>query len=477
MDKSSLDLLKKGNSNLLNFFQSAVVIFDSSALLDLYNYPVYTRQPLYNQVFSKLKGRLWIPSQVEFEYIKNREKVIKKPIDVYENLITKISKNTEGGFVKQIGKEIDIIKNNNRKNISGNIQALKEITQNADKHPHIDHEKIRSFDKLLSNFDKRILEIEDDYNDFCKEIETAINVQVNEVNHSIDNDDVLNFVLDNIDVGKSYTYDKLLEVCKVGHSRYELQIPPGYLDDEKIGMQKYGDLILWMQIIDYVKNEKIRVIFVTNDSKPDWWEYQNKISTNNPRIELLKEFLDKTSQEIHFTDSNRFYRDAKKYLQLSIDQSILDTIIENSQMSIQKNQLITEVSFYDWLREKSRLSDFNFNVNYNGREVDVLARSPEDITIVFEIKKSHDFNKIVVDNTLKKFLSHYTFNDIEDTRSLLTLIYDDKESAVKSGKYLDMYVVESRKDIDSSKILFHVVVGYMDSGRFHLVYSDYQLIN
>ena len=59
----------------------------------------------------------------------------------------------------------------------------------------------------------------------------------------------------------------------------------------------YGDLILWFQIIDYAKEKKCPIIFVTNDVKEDWWQQEKDDKTKDtPRHELLYEFKDKTSQ-------------------------------------------------------------------------------------------------------------------------------------------------------------------------------------
>lgn len=478
MDRNSLNLLEQNNSDLADFFKNGIVIFDSSALLDLYNYPVYTRQPLFEEVFSKIKGRLWIPSHVEFEYLKNREKVIKKPINVYENLIKKYSKNKEGGYVNQIGKELKDIKEQSRKNISGNIQALKEVTKNADKHPHIDHKKIRSFDRILNNFDRKIEELEKDYDSFCAEINIAIKSQIDNVNESISNDDVLKYISKNFEVGESYDFERLIDLCKIGQTRYSLQIPPGYDDDEKTGMQKYGDYILWAQVIDFASSNNFKIVLVTNDSKSDWWEYEGKRNIEKPRIELLKEFSDKTNQEIYITNSNRFYREAKKYLELSIDQEILDTILESSQVSRVESQLEAEMTFFEWLSYQSRFENFSVEVNIGGQIADIVANDSEGRLLVFEVKRMSSFNKPLIDDQLRIFLRNCQ-KFIESVqariRCFVSFIFNDEVKAIEASKYLDMYVVEARIKSGVNNIHYHVIVGFLDKSRYKLIYSDYNM--
>lgn len=51
----------------------------------------------------------------------------------------------------------------------------------------------------------------------------------------------------------------------------------------------YGDLIVWKQVIQKSKKDKINIILVTDDLKEDWWLKING-KTIGPRFELIKEF-------------------------------------------------------------------------------------------------------------------------------------------------------------------------------------------
>lgn len=98
-----VDLYKKyylDSETLKEILQNGIVVFDTSALLDLYYYSSETRNEIFNKAFNYLKGRLWIPAQVYFEYLKNKSKVSEKPILSYERLLTKQSK--DGGYVNSI---------------------------------------------------------------------------------------------------------------------------------------------------------------------------------------------------------------------------------------------------------------------------------------------------------------------------------------------------------------------------------------
>jgi len=93
MDRDSI------NSYLLNdkkeefLWENGIIVFDSSALLDIYFLPRAARIKIYSEIFEKLTGRLWIPFHVQFEYLKNRESSISKPIsEKYDPLKQKVKK-------------------------------------------------------------------------------------------------------------------------------------------------------------------------------------------------------------------------------------------------------------------------------------------------------------------------------------------------------------------------------------------------
>ena len=72
MDK--LDLFKKyylDQEAVVNIINEGMIVFDTSALLDFYYYSNEVQQQLFQNTFTELKGRLWIPAQCYFEFLKN----------------------------------------------------------------------------------------------------------------------------------------------------------------------------------------------------------------------------------------------------------------------------------------------------------------------------------------------------------------------------------------------------------------------
>jgi hypothetical protein len=62
---------------------------------------------------------------------------------------------------------------------------------------------------------------------------------------------------------------------------------------------------MWRQILDYVKETKKPLIFVTSEQKEDWWE-KAQGETVGPLYELLKEFNKETGQRFLFYSTYRF---------------------------------------------------------------------------------------------------------------------------------------------------------------------------
>jgi hypothetical protein len=143
--------------------------------------------------------------------------------------------------------------------------------------------------------------------------------------------DVLSSLLDG-KVGAPYAVERLEEIYKIGNKRYEHEIPPGYKDkdkdkDNKEGVRKFGDLILWLQIVDKAKDTKKPIILVTDDMKDDWW-LRSKGRIIGPRPELVDEIHSSASVKFYLYQADRFMEYAKKFLERQVKQEAIDEVRE-----------------------------------------------------------------------------------------------------------------------------------------------------
>lgn len=94
--------------------------------------------------------------------------------------------------------------------------------------------------------------------------------------------------------------------------RIEHKIAPGYNDSSKSD-KGIGDLIIWQTILEIGKEHDKDIIFVTDDSKNDWFYIEEK-QTIYPKFELFDEFRRYSQNTIHILDITNFLeiQDASK---------------------------------------------------------------------------------------------------------------------------------------------------------------------
>jgi hypothetical protein len=133
-------------------------------------------------------------------------------------------------------------------------------------------------------------------------------------------------------VGQKPAPDKLAAIRKEGEERYARQIPPGYRDAKKTGADtdKFGDLIIWKDLIDKAKADQKPVVFISDDVKEDWW-HVHRGQKLGPRPELLEEFRTLTGQDFHIYELGQFLRlAAERHKEIGaesveqIEQSVLE---------------------------------------------------------------------------------------------------------------------------------------------------------
>ncbi len=289
----------------------AIFVFDSSALLDLYYLPYNTRATIRNDVFCRLENRLWIPSHVQYEYSKNRQKVSTKPIvEKYKPIRDKLE-----NFQAAVNKAVKA------------VDSISRDTKKDDRHPYLDQGEL-----------EKLLDLSKEFQTNSQAIVDAVYKQIvgaeEEIKKVEDNDDVLDIVNTYFCVGRDFSYDELLDITKKGKHRYEFRIPPGYGDfktGNKDGFQIFGDLIIWTQILEYAKETQKPIIFIANDIKKgnDWCYPDTKNSelrVSSPREELIMEIKDNSGVDFWMYTLPQMLYFANEYLQSTFLNKTLDTI-------------------------------------------------------------------------------------------------------------------------------------------------------
>ncbi|MDX2002367.1 MAG: PIN-like domain-containing protein [Chitinophagales bacterium] len=318
-----------------NLWHQSTFAFDANIYLNLYRYSEATRTELL-KVMTTLKEKSWLPYQAAEEYFRNR--------------LT-----TTGGQSKEYDKVIGV------------IDELVANLGNKKRHPFIS-------DLLYKEL-----------TDLVAKIKSEFEQNKNQLLKRIHNDEILEKIsqLFQGKVGSRFHQEDIDRIYKEGKLRYEAEIPPGFKDGNKDASgnlyRKFGDLIIWKELIKYSKENNKSIIFITDDKKDDWWlEYSGQ--TIGPLPILIQEFKQETGHAFYMYTADRFMEAAKEYLQEHIEQ---DVIVELKEFRQQEEEL------RDPLKEliKQRLHEFlSTQSKYNITEYKI-ASEEEILSLLLEYEK------------------------------------------------------------------------------------------
>ena len=243
--------------------QGTAIVLDTNVILDLARYSLYTSKNVLG-IFNECADLIWIPYRVFKEYSKNKYRVfgdLRKRYLSFENNLLSIIDASE--------KKLENALNSSYKyKYFGNRALSNDISKKMEECREI----IISYKNTVGT----------EYNEITSDSPEIIK-------------DIEKFISDlgtNEQIGKEIGFKEQLEIIKEGELRYKYKLPPGFKDDKKDGMEKFGDLFVWKEILKLPTNKNINnIIFVTNDEKDDWWR-KDKHGNLEIRGELLDEFTE-----------------------------------------------------------------------------------------------------------------------------------------------------------------------------------------
>ncbi|HBL4970232.1 TPA: hypothetical protein LR177_000124 [Enterobacter cloacae] len=327
--------------------KNTLFIFDTNTLLNLYRCEEQTKDDILN-VMNVLSPRSWFPFQVCLEYQRNRIDVISQSIKSLEKLkksITSMVNTTDNALseaqVKKhlyssLSEEVSLLK----ESLSASINSF--VTDKIE--PRIKtKEKIKTSDAIRKSLDDII-------GDNCGDIPSQ---------------------------------EIIDEINKEGAERYAKKTPPGFMDEKKgetvthyNGVEfkdKFGDLYLWKEILDISKkHENYNIIFVTDDSKKDWWfSHDNK--TIGPSEPLQTEIYFTTKiKSFRMINHSGFLYEAGKYLDnLQIKPSSVEDIKEISSDTLRK---LSELDYKTHVRRVFKTSPTQRILVRKGKEIEALKQ-------------------------------------------------------------------------------------------------------
>lgn len=332
---------------------SSIFVVDTNILL--FPYKISKRSlNEFERIFTKLidENRFRLPSRVVREFGKNRGKNLSE--------VFKYLKQKEGNLNKT---QFDF--------------QIPPILENDDNQHEIKDLK-KEHDAIIKKIKEKLQVLQD------KIYSYNWNDPVSEMYKRIFNDDIY------VDVVKAKE-DIINDLdFRILHS-----IAPGFKDSNKSD-KGIGDLIIWQTIKEIGKSENNDIIFVTDDSKNDWFYIEEK-QTVYPRYELLYEFKQETGKTIHIIDITTF-------LELfETSQEVIQEIAEQKNYEIENEDIWEKISHFD-IKE-------GMIINYASPHQDYLIES--NIGNVIEVKPSEQFGTsifIEYKNGSRSFIAGNSFS-------------------------------------------------------------------
>ena len=247
------------DKDLIKPFESPfLLVLDTNILLGAHRQTMYTFDTL-KLMLKEHYENLWIPWQVWEEYLENCKKI-------YEKCLKTIEENYKTS-INNLDKMI--LRNCSNKEIQFSEEDAVAF--------HNSKEEIKRLNKTY-------------YRNERKKYSEAQNKKIIE--------SISGWLEGKI--GGSLTVKEIIVIMTEGEIRYANKLAPGYEDLGKT-IYRFGDLIIWKEIIKEAKTKKLNTVFISEDLKDDWTAPRSK------RL-LAKEFYEGTGKNIQLFSLNQFVK-------------------------------------------------------------------------------------------------------------------------------------------------------------------------
>jgi len=255
----------------------ATIALDANVLLGFYAYSKPTREEFF-QILDAFRDRIWLPHQSAQEFAKNRTARIQAHVAFSKKI---------RGLLSGIAEDFAKTAKKSHPKVGRRLQ-----------YPFLPIEEMQS---QLSAATGQIIEqleaAEKEYSGFL--VDDPVQERLSQLTAGR--------------IGSNFSEQDLQMIYSDGLRRYDLRQPPGYCDVAKPGIEKYGDLVLWHQLVHRARDTGHPVYFITDDTKDDWWQKDGE-RASGPRKELIDEMRTLASQKFLISTSVGFYEWAGGYL-------------------------------------------------------------------------------------------------------------------------------------------------------------------
>ncbi len=451
-------------------FRDALIFFDTNEILNLYQYTEDSRDDFSRNLFAPLEGRLFLPEYVFHEFLKNKNSVSYQPIQSYKDLIEESKKDgARGGYISRIESHLLSAISKIDSDCRTEIGELRIRTSKQDKHPFFNGDIFNEIETVINNAVETLGQTKLQYDKFRGMIEAEINTKIGNIEEIRTKDSTKSLVSTHFKVLKGFDYTEIIKIMKDGVDRYAAEIPPGYMDGKsthKKGIEKYGDLIIWKEIVTLAKEHQKPVILVSSDNKEDWFEKK----TGTPRSELIREIYEQSDSRFWIYDFKSFVYKTSNVLKLTLGDSTVQEVDEISEsirpvFSDEERELITSQIIEDLDVENIELHD---DESHEFQLVTGYSESGEKV--VLDVRFQRRANTMFLKSILKsesKEVARKSYSS--GTKRYLIFVYNDHEEAINQGDFCDSSFC--RKKIKLFNNHLHLVVGHFSDSRYLTVFN------
>ena len=283
-------------------WKTGLIVPDANILLHLLRYGRDTRRQVLDTL-SAFQPRLWVPHRVAFEFLRRWRDVDSESRAAFEKLKEAIRREgtTLSGLFDAVTRQQVIDAGAERVKITSFVDALcASVDEAAAKHPSVE------------------------------ESEAIV-------------DEVSDLIGDS--VGETPSRELREKWILDGNARYAAKIPPGYKDEaDKQGDDRFGDYMIWEELIAVSKLRALPVIFVSDDRKEDWAVVSNGRDLG-PRPDLMQEFAERTDQSFYSYPFIQFLSWSEKYGEVKVSEAAIAEIKEEEERQAQRDEAHREAEF------------------------------------------------------------------------------------------------------------------------------------
>ena len=388
--------IKKTEEEIEKLWNSAVFVFDTNVLLNLYRYSEDTRNSILDLI-KNFQDRIILPYQAAFEFSKNRHEVIADQEKIFDDFSKKL---------KNLEKEIE-----------SNLQ-----------HPFLSEELNAEIKKVFEKIEIEVTNNRATFNGLSKS-----DPIFNEICSVFQNK-----------ISRKYSDEELESLYKDGEKRYSKKIPPGFEDALK-SENKFGDFILWQQIIDIAKKEPEKgIILISDEKKSDWWWYLKNKQTVGPRPELVNEIFERANSEFHIFSSDRFLALGNKYSNVKPSPQAIDEI-----EAIKKDEIKT--IHYD-NNSKFEHYEIKFNTNIQDHLNKEFEEYRKLVHLLNDEKKRLHFINNEIDEETNLLYSQNSSKLKKEISQKINMLEDLRIDQVSQIKELNAEIHHLRKKLNSERL-------------------------